>query len=53
MMQHKVSESILTSEALASYAALKLNNTYKVTFAGTMLSETETLMRTYTLRAIS
>lgn len=53
MMQHKVSEGILTSEALASYAALKLNNTYKVTFAGTMLSETETLMRTYTLRAIS
>jgi tetratricopeptide (TPR) repeat protein len=52
MMRHKFSGSILVSEALASYAALKFREKYKVTFAGTVSDGSVNPIRTYTLRVL-
>ena len=52
MMSHNFSDSILTSEVVASYAALKFKDKYKLTFAGVVSDKSGKHIRTYTLRAL-
>lgn len=51
MMKHKFTGSILASEAVASYAALKFRDRYRVTFAGNISDKSGKPIRTYTLHA--
>jgi len=53
LVNHGLKDSILVSEAVASYALLKHADKYKVTFAGNISGHTDNTIRTYTVRDLS
>lgn len=53
IMSRTMEGTIFVSEAVASYAALKHKQDYKVTFAGTSLDKTGKAIRSYTLQSLT